>query len=391
MAEIAKLQGLEPGEISSVDGLDAGSILRVQGIDWPAGFYVLTIDVDSGNGSVWPYTGYEYLPEDEVGIYAYPSSGWSFINWIGDTSNIVNPDSSSTSLIPDLHDDTEIYAVFEKTEYHLTIDVNSGDGTVTPDDGTPYNYDSALAIEAIPGEGSIFTNWTGQTTKIVSASDPTTNLVSPLYSNATIHANFAATSGTLIYSSDSDVTLRYSKSAHTYTFYSTIANVYIGENASYSYESIVHFSSVNIPQGSTIDQVWVDVVGYTNRTGGNIYIDFSFEDSPNPTIPINSTDYRSRVTNCGINYAYTYPDPWVKESEYLLTMRFYNPYFYPYWFDSLRDCLQYLLDTYGSISSVNLMCWYSIVTGGDAGLRDWYSVNGDASKATKLKIAYHLE
>ena len=391
MAEIAKLQGLEPSEIASVAGIASDSITSVNSILWPAGSYVLTIDVNSGNGSVWPYTGYEYLPDDETGVVATPDLGWSFVNWIGDTSNIVNADASSTNLIPDLHDDTEIYANFEKTDYTLTIDVVAGAGSVSPVTGTTYNYDTGLAIEATPDGGGLFTGWTGETSKIISLSDPTTNLVSPLYSNATIHANFMGDSGTLIFHSDADVTLRRTTYG-SYTFYSTIDYVIVGANTSYGFSSMVHFSNLNLPGGIVIEQVWVEVVGYTNRSETpdyGIYESFTLEDSPNPTIPVSVADYRSRRTNCGIGYAYLFPRPWVRNTEYLMTMWYDNP-----WYgvsDSLRDCLQYLVDTYGGVASINLICEGPAPTGYNSTIRDWYSINGDPSKKTKIRIAYHLE
>jgi hypothetical protein len=390
MSEISKLQGLTTDEIASVAGISSDSITSVDGILWPAGSYILTIGLGSGSGNFSPWSGYPYLPDDELSIYAWPNSGWSFLNWTGDTDNIVDANASSTNLIPDLHEDTEIYANFGKTNYTLTIDVATGVGSVSPVTGTTYNYDTGLAIEATPAGGNIFSNWTGQTSKIINTIDPTTNLVSPLYSNTTIRANFVATSGTLTYSSDSDVTLRYNPAGPSWTFYSTIPNVYVGANTSYSFTSIVHFSGINIPQGSVIEQVWVDVIGYTSRVGEGAFVSFNFEDSPNPTIPVSTADYKSRVTNCGENHGNLYPDPWAKEAEYLLTMRFYNPYFEPYWFDSLRDCLQYLIDRYGGVSSINLLCSVGGGTGISTSLRDWYSVNGNASKATKLKIAYHV-
>ena len=126
---------------------------------------------------------------------ATPDPGWEFVNWTGDTANLV-ANAASTNLVAPLMANTAIQANFQKINYTLTISVGAGNGTVAPASGTTYVYDDGLAIVATPDPGWEFVNWTGDTANLV-ANAASTNLVAPLMANTAIQANFQKINYTL--------------------------------------------------------------------------------------------------------------------------------------------------------------------------------------------------
>lgn len=155
--------------------------------------YILTIGVGSGNGTTDPPGGYGiiyYNYNTGLEIEAIPDPGWEFFDWSGETGKIVNPAVALTNLIVPLYDNTSILANFIKIEYILTIGVSSGSGSVSPPTGTTYNYDSGLAIQALPDVGWNFDAWTGDTGNLVDPDAGSTNLVNPLFGNTNVQANF---------------------------------------------------------------------------------------------------------------------------------------------------------------------------------------------------------
>ena len=146
-----------------------------------------------GNGTVTPSTTYVY--DDGLAMVATPDPGWEFVNWTGDTANLV-ANAASTNLVAPLMANTAIQANFQKINYTLTISVSAGNGTVAPASGTTYVYDDGLAIVATPDPGWEFVNWTGDTANLV-ANAASTNLVAPLMANTVIQANFQKINYTL--------------------------------------------------------------------------------------------------------------------------------------------------------------------------------------------------
>ena len=151
--------------------------------------YTLTISVSAGNGTVAPASGTTYVYDDGLAIVATPDPGWEFVNWTGDTANLV-ANAASTNLVAPLMANTAIQANFQKINYTLTISVGAGNGTVAPASGTTYVYDDGLAVVATPDPGWEFVNWTGDTANLVTPGAASTNLVNPLTVDTTLQANF---------------------------------------------------------------------------------------------------------------------------------------------------------------------------------------------------------
>ncbi len=159
--------------------------------------YTLAIDVASGNGSVSPASGTSYNYDTGLGISATADAGWEFTGWTGDTGNLANPGAATTTINSDTFGNTTVHANFVKIDYTLTIDVATGNGSVSPASGTNYNYDTALGISATADAGWVFTGWTGDTGNLANPGAATTTINSDTFGNTTVHANFVKIDYTL--------------------------------------------------------------------------------------------------------------------------------------------------------------------------------------------------
>ncbi len=63
-----------------------------------------------GMGTVTPSTTYNF--DSGLAITATPDPTWGFVNWTGDTANLVDPNAASTNLINPLFSDTNVTANF---------------------------------------------------------------------------------------------------------------------------------------------------------------------------------------------------------------------------------------------------------------------------------------
>ncbi|MDZ7597634.1 MAG: hypothetical protein U5J82_04905 [Desulfobacterales bacterium] len=159
--------------------------------------YTLAIDVASGNGSVSPASGTSYNYDTGLGISATADAGWEFTGWTGDTGNLANPGAATTTINSDTFGNTTVHANFVKIDYTLTIDVATGNGSVSPASGTSYNYDTGLGISATADAGWEFTGWTGDTGNLANPGAATTTINSDTFGNTTVHANFVKIDYTL--------------------------------------------------------------------------------------------------------------------------------------------------------------------------------------------------
>ena len=151
--------------------------------------YTLTTSVDpAGGGTVTAPTTYVY--DQGLAVVATPNAGWQFVNWTGDTGNLVDPLSASTSIKNPTTANTTVQANFAKITYTLTTSVDpAGGGTVTAP--TTYAYDQGLSVVATPNAGWQFVNWTGVGAgNLVSTASPSTAIINPTFADADIQANF---------------------------------------------------------------------------------------------------------------------------------------------------------------------------------------------------------
>ncbi|MEF8874844.1 MAG: hypothetical protein V5A88_09295, partial [Candidatus Thermoplasmatota archaeon] len=120
--------------------------------------YELTIDAEEG-GTTDPGPGnYTYQGGTEVTVEAKPDEGWYFDGWAGDH------ESREKEITITMDGDKELTAHFEQVgegERVMTIQVE-GEGTTEPEPGS-YTYEEGkeVTVEALPGEGWRFSNWSG--------------------------------------------------------------------------------------------------------------------------------------------------------------------------------------------------------------------------------------
>jgi len=152
--------------------------------------YRLTVE-EVGKGDVaWhPKTYYPkaepidkmFNPGKVVYLSVHSSPGWEFDHWSGDASG------SQTPLKLVMDEDKHIKAHFSRKEpektYHLTIEVKSGKGVVTPKSGT-WNSGDEITLHARPAEGWNFDHWSGD----VSGSEALKTIT--LNSDMEAYANF---------------------------------------------------------------------------------------------------------------------------------------------------------------------------------------------------------
>jgi trimeric autotransporter adhesin len=121
---------------------------------WPK--YPLSTST-AGGGSISfsppPYTnGNYYISNAAVTLTATPSSGWSFMEWTGDSTDTTN----ATTVRMD--QPRSVQAVFGTS---LSLHTN-GQGQILLDPATgPYAYGSPVQLTAQPDKGSYFFGWVG--------------------------------------------------------------------------------------------------------------------------------------------------------------------------------------------------------------------------------------
>jgi uncharacterized repeat protein (TIGR02543 family) len=116
-------------------------------------FYDLTIDIVGGGTVTKGPSKPQYIYNEEVTLYANPTSGYKFSHW----NNDVNDTEPTKSII--ITDDTTITATFVPITLNLTINNDASKGTVIIDPNkTEFSYGETVNIEIIPNEGYIFQN-----------------------------------------------------------------------------------------------------------------------------------------------------------------------------------------------------------------------------------------
>ncbi|CAL2093767.1 putative repeat protein (TIGR02543 family)/predicted secreted protein (Por secretion system target) [Tenacibaculum sp. 190524A05c] len=147
----------------------------------------LTVNV-TGNGSVTPVSGTTFNDGDTATLTATPDAGWEFVGWSNDASGSTNP------LTITMDADKVVTATFARIQRTLTINI-TGNGTVTPPNGSIYNDGTVATVTATPASGYQFDGWSGDATgttnplTITMDADKTvTAIFSPIQRTLTINA-----------------------------------------------------------------------------------------------------------------------------------------------------------------------------------------------------------
>jgi hypothetical protein len=188
--------------------------------------YTLTISVASGNGSVLPATGTTYNYDSALAVSAIADTGWEFVEWTGpDVTNLVDPNSATTTLIDPTFSSIEITANFQKKVVFLTMQkTGNGSGDVTPSTETPgptyaYEWGDVVPLTATPHPiTSDFAGWSAN----VSGGTVT------MTGNQTVTATFLLKTFTVTFNAGPDGTLQDIGGTLSDTFTQT---VFYGQNA----------------------------------------------------------------------------------------------------------------------------------------------------------------
>ena len=134
-------------------------------------FKTYEISVDSSDGGAVSYEGGSLEAGSNLTISATPNKGFKFIGWSGDATGNENP------LTLEVYSDLSITAIFERIKHTLAVAIE-GSGQVSKTiissaKGEEYNQGTVVRLTAIPDSGSVFTTWSGSSTKTFSEIDIT--------------------------------------------------------------------------------------------------------------------------------------------------------------------------------------------------------------------------
>jgi len=131
--------------------------------------YTLTVEESVGEGTVYvdgdevelPYEE-EYFQGTEVELEAVPDEGYRFSHWEGDVHEDYEEDAEITIT---MDADKTLTANFEEIPtYELTINAEEGGTTDPAPDTYTYEEGEEVTVEAIPDDGYVFDEWTGDYT-----------------------------------------------------------------------------------------------------------------------------------------------------------------------------------------------------------------------------------
>ncbi|MFW5898782.1 MAG: InlB B-repeat-containing protein, partial [Candidatus Saliniplasma sp.] len=131
-----------------------------------------TVEVDGEELS----SGSQWMDEGLATLKAIPNSGWEFEEWTGDTQDIADIFSEETTI--DMKDDYSITAIFQLSEYDLTIDSTDGGSVTDPGEGTfTYTYGGWVNLQAQADTNYVFVEWTGDTENIEDVNAANTHII----------------------------------------------------------------------------------------------------------------------------------------------------------------------------------------------------------------------
>ncbi len=153
--------------------------------------YTLTLVANPEAGGIVLGAGI-YNFGDQVNIYSFPNTGYTFISWTDINGNIISTNPATIITMP--AGNHTLIANFGLINYTLTLIANPSAGGIVTGAGN-YNYGSIVNINAVPNAGYSFVNWTNLNGNIIST-DPSATISMPS-NNLTLIANFQPISYTL--------------------------------------------------------------------------------------------------------------------------------------------------------------------------------------------------
>ena len=153
--------------------------------------YTLEVSRDPSDGGAYHVEPDQetYEPGTVVTVYALPFPGFEFVGWEGDIA------ASESELTFAMTADTSLTAVFEVasevvTEFQLFVvsEPQSAGWVTTEPAKVAYSPDDEVVLTAIPAEGHVFAEWSGDVPDETDLTQPQLQLV--VDDNMEITANF---------------------------------------------------------------------------------------------------------------------------------------------------------------------------------------------------------
>jgi hypothetical protein len=141
--------------------------------------YSLSISSTEGGNVASPGEGtFTYDEGEVVSLVAITTSGYQFINWVGDVDDIADVKDATTTI--NMRGDYQItadFAAIPPLQHNLTISSTAGGCVVEPGEGT-FTYDKGTVVHLAVAvwESGRFVNWTGDVETIADVSDGTTTI-----------------------------------------------------------------------------------------------------------------------------------------------------------------------------------------------------------------------
>jgi hypothetical protein len=162
--------------------------------NFTANSLTLTMSND-GHGSTTPATSAVVTYGVATAISATPATGYTFSSWTVTTGTATLGSATSASTTVTLTTSATIRANFTANPLTLTMS-NDGHGSTTPATSAVVTYGVPTAISATPATGYTFSGWTVTTGTATLGSATSASTTVTLTTNATIRANFTATTPT---------------------------------------------------------------------------------------------------------------------------------------------------------------------------------------------------
>jgi hypothetical protein len=154
--------------------------------------YNLSISSTEGGNVASPGEGtFTYDEGEVVSLVAITTSGYQFINWVGDVDDIADVKDATTTI--NMRGDYQItanFAAIPPLQHNLTISSTAGGCVVEPGEAT-FAYDKGAVVHlavAVEERSSRFANWTGDVDTIADVSADTTTIT--MDDDYSITANF---------------------------------------------------------------------------------------------------------------------------------------------------------------------------------------------------------
>jgi uncharacterized protein YkwD/ribosomal protein L21E len=159
--------------------MDGNYSIRANFESIPPSQYTLTISSTAGGSVTTPGEG-TFVGDAGlvVNLVATPTTGYQFVNWIGNVGTIANVNAASTTII--MNGSYSIWANFAAippNQYTLTISSTTGGSVTAPGEGTfTRTAGTVVSLVATTASGYQFVNWMGDVDTVADINSASTTI-----------------------------------------------------------------------------------------------------------------------------------------------------------------------------------------------------------------------